>query len=47
MVHSGLYGKSRRTSFAEGKFFITLSNTRLHPQKTGTSAAGAEAHTEE
>jgi hypothetical protein len=42
MMHSGLYGKSRRHQFAEGKSDITPSNTGSQGQKTGTSPAHTE-----
>jgi len=39
MVHSALYGKSHRFSFAQGKRYVTLSNKRSQGQKTGTVPA--------
>jgi hypothetical protein len=47
MMHSGLYGKSRRHALAEGNFYFTLSNIRPHGQKTDIRARipGRTQHT--
>jgi hypothetical protein len=39
MMHSGLYGKSRRRLLAQGTRYITLSNIGSQGQKTGIPRA--------
>ena len=42
IMHSGLYGKSRRRLLAEGMRYLTFSNIRAQGQKTGIWPAHTE-----